>query len=88
MADGKICGGVDKIIPSSKIHSSGIMINGKIIYEDINFAITCKEPIIKIYAVNQEEYKFITGAHDEIINIKPYNVKNTKQNLKNTKKLP
>lgn len=38
---------------------------GKIIYEVIDFAEDCHEPFIKVFAINEEAYTFITGVNDE-----------------------
>ena len=43
--------------------------NGKIIYEEVDFEINTKEPLIKVFAINEEAYTFITGASD---NLKEY----------------
>ena len=43
--------------------------NGNIIYDEVDFEINSKEPIIKVFAINEEAYTFITGASD---NFKEY----------------
>ena len=39
--------------------------NGKIIYEEVDFEINTKEPLIKVFAINEEAYTFITGTSTE-----------------------
>lgn len=41
--------------------------NGKIIHEKIDSAVDCKEPFIKVFAINEEAYTFITGVSNEFI---------------------
>ena len=36
--------------------------NGNIIYDEVDFEINSKEPVIKVFAINEEAYTFITGA--------------------------
>ena len=38
--------------------------NGKIIYEEVDFEINTKEPLIKVFAINEEAYTFITGVNN------------------------
>lgn len=40
---------------------------GKIIYEEIDSTVDCKEPFIKVFAVNEEAYTFITGVSGDFI---------------------
>ena len=40
-----------------------------IIYEDIDCAVDSKEPIIKIFALNNEGYAFITGVNMKFVNV-------------------
>jgi hypothetical protein len=41
--------------------------NGRIIYEVVDSAIDSKRPIVKVFAINEEAYTFITGVNDEFI---------------------
>jgi hypothetical protein len=41
--------------------------DGKIIYEILDHAIDSKEPIIKVFAINEEAYTFITGVNEDFI---------------------
>lgn len=41
--------------------------DGKIIYEIIDSAVDCKDPFIKVFAINEEAYTFITGVSDEFL---------------------
>jgi hypothetical protein len=41
--------------------------NGKIVYEVVDSDIDSKEPIIKVFAINEEAYTFITGVNDDFI---------------------
>ncbi len=41
--------------------------NGKIIHEIIDSAVDCKDPFIKVFAINEEAYTFITCVSDEFI---------------------
>ncbi|MBQ8017006.1 MAG: hypothetical protein IJ258_02765 [Methanobrevibacter sp.] len=39
--------------------------NGKIIHEVIDSVIDSKEPIVKVFAINEEAYAFITGVNED-----------------------
>ena len=41
--------------------------DGKIIYEEIGSGMDCREPFIKVFAINEEAYTFITGVNQEFI---------------------
>lgn len=41
--------------------------NGKIIYEIVDSTVNSKKPIIKVLAINEEAYTFITGVNEEFI---------------------
>ena len=41
--------------------------DGKIIYNEIDLAVDCKEPFIKVFAINEEAYTFITGVSEDFI---------------------
>ena len=41
--------------------------NGKIVYEIVDSVINSKEPIIKVFAINEEAYTFITGVNNDFI---------------------
>lgn len=41
--------------------------NGKIMFEVVDSTTNSKEPIIKVFAINEEAYTFITGVNDEFI---------------------
>ena len=41
--------------------------NGKMIYEIVDSAANSKKPIVKVFAINEEAYTFITGVNDEFI---------------------
>lgn len=41
--------------------------NGKIVYDIVDYAVNSKEPIIKVFAINEEAYTFITGVNDDFI---------------------
>ena len=40
---------------------------GKIIYEVLDSAIDCRKPFIKVFAINEEAYAFITGVSEDFI---------------------
>lgn len=39
--------------------------NGKIIYDEIDSKVNCIEPVIKVFAINEEAYAFLTGVNDD-----------------------
>lgn len=41
--------------------------NGKMIYEIVDSAANSKKPIVKVFAINEEAYTFITGVNDEFV---------------------
>lgn len=36
--------------------------NGNIIYDEIDSGVNCRKPVIKVFAINEEAYTFITGV--------------------------
>ncbi|WP_298523533.1 hypothetical protein [uncultured Methanobrevibacter sp.] len=40
---------------------------GEIIHEEIDSAVDCSEPFLKVFAINEEAYTFITGVNSEFI---------------------
>ena len=37
--------------------------NGKIVYEEVDSGINCEDPYLKVFAINEEAYTFITGVN-------------------------
>lgn len=38
---------------------------GEIIYDEVDSGINCKEPVIKVFAINEEAYTFLTGVSSD-----------------------
>lgn len=64
---GIIIAGFDRNNHYPSIHVFNLYCNdcGKIIYQNIETIENSKEPLIRIYAINEEAYAFITGINDE-----------------------
>ena len=39
--------------------------NGDIIYDEVDSKTNCKEPVIKVFAINEEAYAFLTGVSSD-----------------------
>ena len=39
--------------------------NGEIIYDEVDSGTNCKEPVIKVFAINEEAYTFLTGVSSD-----------------------
>ena len=37
--------------------------NGKIVYEEVDSRVNCEDPYLKVFAINEEAYTFITGVN-------------------------
>ena len=66
---GIVLGGFDLKSHYPSFHEIEIYFNdnGKIVCDVVDCAINSKEPIIKVFAINEEAYTFITGVNDEFI---------------------
>ncbi len=60
--------------------------NGKLIYEEVDFKENWREPLIKVFAINEEAYSFITGVssrfENELINFIDESNANIMNNVK------
>lgn len=45
---------------------------GRLIFKEIESRINCEEPLIRVYAMNEETYSFLTGVSEEF----EYSIKN------------
>ena len=60
--------------------------HGEIIYEVVDSKVNSKDPFIKVFAINEEAYTFITGVNFEfIMDLKKYLDDSTENALKNIK---
>lgn len=60
--------------------------HGEIIYENIYSKIKVKTPIIKVFAINEEAYAFLTGINNDFEDyVKQYNEQSKKEFLENLK---
>jgi hypothetical protein len=54
---------------------------GNIIYEEVESYVNCEEPLIRVYAINEEAYSFMTGVSDDFeIHIKNH-IKETNEEI-------
>lgn len=64
---GIIIAGFDKShhYPSFFVFNIYFNNNGNIVFEDVESQINCEEPLIRVYAINEEAYSFITGVRND-----------------------
>ena len=64
---GIIIAGFDKnsYYPSLFVFNIYCNDNGKLIFKEIESRINCEEPLIRVYAMNEEAYSFLTGVNEE-----------------------
>ena len=62
--------------------------HGEIVYEDVDSRVNCQNPYLKVFAINEEAYTFLTGVHlDFVADLKEYLNDSNKNILKNIKHL-
>lgn len=57
--------------------------NGKLIYEEVDSRENCREPIIKVFAINEEAYSFITGVSSKFENCLKEYIQISNENIVN-----
>lgn len=62
--------------------------HGEIVYEEVDSRVNSQDPYLKVFAINEEAYTFLTGVHlDFIADLKEYLNDSNKNILKNIKHL-
>lgn len=62
--------------------------HGEIVFEEVDSRVHCQNPYLKVFAINEEAYTFLTGVHlDFVDDLKEYLKDSNKNILKNIKHL-